>query len=94
MHHGAVDLPNVKPDSSLPLRELHAGDLIEIKEVWTNHEAKRIRGRLATGGWISISNTETGYAWCVAGPYKAQQEAIAKAARKELKVTGFVAVGG
>merc|ERR1711871_1073749 len=51
----------VTPDSSKPLRLLCDGDLIEIAEIWNIVEAKRIRGRIAAGGWISIRNTENGH---------------------------------
>jgi hypothetical protein len=63
VHHRTLVSPAPKPDSGKPLRELSEGDLIEIVEVWNLTALKRTRGRLAGGGWISIANTENGFAW-------------------------------
>ena len=54
---------NPEPDIHKPVRTLQHGDLIDIAEVWHMPAAKRVRGRLVGGGWISIYNTETGHAW-------------------------------
>merc|ERR1719313_2337756 len=40
---------------------LNKGATVEIVEI--ERIEKRIRGRLADGGWISIRNTDTGFMW-------------------------------
>lgn len=47
------------------IRELAQGDAVEVVEIRSLEADKRVRGRLAEGGWISIFNTENGYAWAV-----------------------------
>merc|ERR1719443_404294 len=63
VHDGAVVTKNLSPDAKEAFRTLQEQDLLEIVEIQTLEAEKRVRGRLGAGGWISISNTESGYAW-------------------------------
>lgn len=45
--------------------ELSKGVIVEIVEVRRVENDSRIRGRLADGGWISLRNTATGFAWAL-----------------------------
>ena len=49
--------------NSKDLRAIPAGVVLDIVETKLCAEDKRIRGKLAEGGWISIENTATGFRW-------------------------------
>ena len=87
--------PSAQPGSSQALREPHEGDLIEIKEIWSIDEAKRMRGRLVTGSWITISDTQIGYVWAQPEAPTVEEKAADKAEAEapedweRLAVAGF-----
>lgn len=49
------------PDGNNEMKNV--GDVVQIVEIQRVEEKKRIRGRLATGGWISIRDTDGKHCW-------------------------------
>ena len=56
-----------------------------VVEIQTLEAEKRVRGRLKDGGWISISNTGSGYEWVVPAQKSADEEELLKEKTKVIE---------
>jgi hypothetical protein len=62
-HDGAMVSADLSKNSAV-VGKLTLGTNVEVVEVVNNQEDKRIRAKIKSPeGWISLSNTETGYRW-------------------------------
>lgn len=84
----AAVLPTASDDGKSPnLKKLKEGDVAEIVEIKRVEDKSRVRGKLATGGWISLQDFEGKLTWAcmeaVAAARKEQEEK--RKAREEAK---------
>merc|ERR1712050_110373 len=60
--HGADVKQKCCRNSSI-IGEIFVGDIITITQVQISCDNNRIRGKLSSGGWISLQNLTDGFVW-------------------------------